>query len=349
MSEFMQRAIDIAQFGCYATSPNPNVGCVIVKDGKIIAEGYHEQFGGPHAEINALSQVSETDNVDLYVTLEPCCHFGNTPPCTQAIINARVRRVFIAMLDPNPVVHGRGVNELRAAGIEVHVDVLRQEAVELNRGFISRIERKRPWVTLKIASSIDGKIAMSSGDSKWITNEVARRDVQDLRAKSDAIITGSNTVIVDNPRLDIRDVAAINPCRVVIDSGLKTPHDAKIYDNTAQVIIATCNSELPESLIQQHIDVWCQPKVVLYDLLKYLSAEYLFNYVMVEAGAGLNTALLNAGLVDEVVLYLAPKVFGKNSLNMFNEMRFTDIDLAPSLKLHSLCDIDDNIKVVLRV
>ncbi|MBN8763533.1 MAG: bifunctional diaminohydroxyphosphoribosylaminopyrimidine deaminase/5-amino-6-(5-phosphoribosylamino)uracil reductase RibD, partial [Thiobacillus sp.] len=226
----MARALQLAARGLFTTSPNPRVGCVIVRDGRVVGEGWHQRAGSPHAEIHALQVAGEAARgATVYVTLEPCSHHGRTPPCAEALINAGVARVVAAMSDPNPLVAGGGIAMLTLAGIQAEVGLMAAEARALNPGFISRMTRQRPWVRLKTASTLDGKTALTNGASQWITGDAARADVQRLRARACALLTGSGTVLADNPRMNVRDVdIGRQPLRVVVDSTLRTPPDAAI-------------------------------------------------------------------------------------------------------------------------
>ena len=324
-ARFMARALQLARHGLYTTDPNPRVGCVVVKDGKIIGEGWHERAGEPHAEINALNQAGKmnTHSAGVYLTLEPCCHQGRTPPCTQALIKAGVRRVVAAMRDPNPLVAGKGLKELEAHGIQTDVGLMEAEAAALNPGFISRMKRGRPWVRVKLAASLDGRTGMANGDSKWITGEAARADVQKWRARSSAILTGVSTVLADDPSLNVRDFkTGRQPLRVVLDSRLRMSPRARMLRNEGKTLVVTASEDvaLAEILKKAGAEVahfsTPQKTVDLAALLKHL-AWLEVNEVLVEAGATLCGALLRAGLVDELVLYYAPHIMGNAERGMF--------------------------------
>ena len=315
---FMARALQLAALGMNTTSPNPRVGCVIVRDGSVIAEGWHEKSGGPHAEIHALRKVGAggtAQGATAYVTLEPCSHHGRTPPCADALIAAGVARVVCAMQDTNPLVAGRGLARLRAAGIEVACGLLENEARELNIGFISRMTRGRPWVRLKVATSLDGKTALANGRSQWITGADARRDVHAWRARSCAMLTGIGTVKDDNPRLNVRDVQTTRqPLRVVVDSRLEISPEAAILEGGNCLVV--CALAPPDKLAQLNargaeVDVLPNPrgKVDLSGLMQALGQRGI-NDVMVEAGLKLNGSLLREGCVDELLLYQAPMLLG---------------------------------------
>jgi diaminohydroxyphosphoribosylaminopyrimidine deaminase/5-amino-6-(5-phosphoribosylamino)uracil reductase len=324
-ARFMARALQLARRGLYTTDPNPRVGCVIVKDGKIIGEGWHERASEPHAEINALNQAGKmnTHSAGVYLTLEPCCHQGRTPPCTQALVKAGVRRVVAAMRDPNPLVAGKGLKEIESHGIQTDVGLMEAEAAALNPGFISRMKRGRPFVRVKLAASLDGRTGMANGDSKWITGEAARADVQKWRARSSAILTGVGTVLADDPSLNVRDFkTGRQPLRVVLDSRLRMSPRARMLRNEGKTLIVTASGDavLAETLKKVGAEVarisTPEKTVDLAALLKHL-AWLEVNEVLVEAGATLCGALLRAGLVDELVLYYAPHVMGSAERGMF--------------------------------
>ncbi|MHB8743655.1 MAG: bifunctional diaminohydroxyphosphoribosylaminopyrimidine deaminase/5-amino-6-(5-phosphoribosylamino)uracil reductase RibD [Sulfuricaulis sp.] len=324
-ARFMARALRLAQRGIYTTEPNPRVGCVIVKDGKIIGEGWHERAGEAHAEINALNQAGRMSvhSADVYLTLEPCCHQGRTPPCTQALIKAGVKRVVAAMRDPNPQVAGKGFKELESHDIRVDVGLMEREAEQLNPGFLSRMKRGRPYVRVKLAVSFDGRTALRDGESKWITGEAARADVQKWRARSTAILTGVGTVLQDDPSLNVRDMnIGRQPLRVVLDSRLRLPPTARILRGEGRTLVVTTSEDihLTQSLKQAGAEVACMPSsqkmVDLGALLKHL-ASLEVNELLVEAGATLCGALLRMSLVDELIIYYAPHLMGDNERGMF--------------------------------
>jgi len=354
---FMARAIQLAKKGQYTTHPNPRVGCVIVKGEQIIAEGFHQRAGEPHAEINALLQLQSkqltAQGATAYVTLEPCSHTGKTPPCSNALIEADVARVVIAMQDPNPQVAGRGIEALKDAGILVEEGLLKQQARALNPGFIKRMEQGLPWVRVKLAMSLDGKTAMASGESQWITGDAARRDVQFMRAKADTILTGSGTVLADNPSLNIRLSAAelsipnkkdlitdpVNqPTKVILDTHLKMPLDAKLLGVKGNTIICTNSQEkrLIKAFQSQGAEVLTFVKgennrLPLKSILQTL-AKRDFNEVHVEAGATLCGALIQAQLVDEIIIYMAPKLMGGDARSLLN---FSGLDsMADNVNLN---------------
>jgi diaminohydroxyphosphoribosylaminopyrimidine deaminase/5-amino-6-(5-phosphoribosylamino)uracil reductase len=318
----MARALQLARFGLYSTPPNPAVGCVIVDGrGRVIGEGAHERAGEPHAEVHALrSAGAAARGATAYVSLEPCAHHGRTPPCADALLEAGVARVVAAMRDPNPDVAGGGLQKLAEAGVATACGLLEADARELNRGFVSRAERGRPWVTLKLAASLDGRTALANGASQWITGEAARADVQKLRARASAIVTGSGTVLADDPSLTVRDTAlemrGRQPLRVVLDAQLRTPPQARILSTDASTLVLT-SSRAPADRIAtlqargaQVVTVDDAVSGLDLDAVLAQLAEERCNEVLVEAGATLAGAFVAAGLVDELVCYVAATVLG---------------------------------------
>lgn len=323
---FMSRALQLAERGRYTCHPNPRVGCVIVTDGSIVGEGWHERTGGPHAEVNALADAGDAaGGATAYVTLEPCSHHGRTPPCAQALIDAGVARVVMAMEDPNPQVAGSGRKALESAGIEVTTGVLEAQAHALNPGFIRRMTQGRPFVRLKLAASLDGRTAMASGESKWITGEPARADVQRLRAQSSAIITGAGTVLADDPSLTVRAIEVPQqPLRVVVDSHLSTPPSARLFTLPGETLVVTAMEDagaarVTEELVAAGAELLClsgNSGVDLDALLEHLASREC-NEVMIEAGSTLSGSFMAHGLVDELVLYLAPHLMGASARGLF--------------------------------
>ncbi|MDO4641796.1 MAG: bifunctional diaminohydroxyphosphoribosylaminopyrimidine deaminase/5-amino-6-(5-phosphoribosylamino)uracil reductase RibD [Neisseria sp.] len=322
----MQTALNLARQGRFSTSPNPRVGCVIAQGEQIVGQGFHIRAGGPHAEVHALNQAGAlAQNATAYVTLEPCSHHGRTPPCAEALIRAKVKRVVAAMTDPNPLVAGQGLALLKNAGITVESGLLTQEAREINRGFLSRIERGRPFIRLKCAASLDGKTALSNGQSQWITGEDARADVQILRAESCAILTGIGTVLADNPRLNVRAFPTLRqPTRIVLDSKLQTPISHHlIQDGGSSTLIATLVKDTAlhaPYLAYPHVSVVClsekNGRIDLPELMHILAGKGI-GEVLVEAGAQLNAALLENNLVDEIILYQSAKILGQSNRGLF--------------------------------
>jgi diaminohydroxyphosphoribosylaminopyrimidine deaminase/5-amino-6-(5-phosphoribosylamino)uracil reductase len=332
---FMARAIELASNGLYTTDPNPRVGCVIVKDGAIITEGWHARAGGPHAEVVALQHAGpNAAGSTVYVTLEPCFHFGRTPPCADTLIGANVAKVVVAGLDPNPLVSGKGLEKLREAGITVESDVLKAEAEALNPGFIKRMRQQLPYVRCKVAMSLDGRTAMASGESQWITGEAAREDVHQYRARSSVVMTGIGSVLADDPSLNVRlpssdDPAmhkftdADQPLRVVLDSQLQMPVDAKMLGLPGKTLVYTnSQDQQPKRSLEQ-----AGAEVVVLDskgarldlplVLQDLGKRQV-NEVLVEAGARLNGALLSQQLIDELIFYVAPSLMGDQAKGAFH-------------------------------
>ncbi len=330
--QYMAHAVQLAQGGLYSTSPNPKVGCVLVKADTVIGEGFHQKAGEGHAEVNAIATVTKIEDLQgacAYVTLEPCSHTGKTPPCADALIKAGIKRVVVGMVDPNPQVAGQGINKLKTAGIEVVTPLLKTECKALNPGFIKRMKTGKPRVFAKTASSLDGRTAMQSGESQWITGSAARADVQKLRAQSCAIITGIGTVLNDNAALTVRDKSLAlttqdgnqelrQPLRVLLDSHLRVPLDAKIFQPPGQclVVFAKENKDKLAALQGKGIETLQlannDDQVDLPALLTELSKRQC-NDVMVEAGAGLTGAFLQAELLDEMFIYMAATLMGSDA------------------------------------
>ncbi|MEY2865248.1 MAG: bifunctional diaminohydroxyphosphoribosylaminopyrimidine deaminase/5-amino-6-(5-phosphoribosylamino)uracil reductase RibD [Candidatus Methylopumilus sp.] len=328
---FMSEALRLAEKALFTTSPNPRVGCVIVQNNEIVGRGYHAKAGESHAEVLALEEAgSKSEGSDVYVTLEPCSHTGRTPPCVDALIKAKVKKVFIAMQDPNPLVSGQGIQKLKEASIEVEVGVMETQAQQLNMGFVSRMTKKLPYVRAKLAVSIDGKTALHNGKSQWITGDAARADVQYWRASSCAIVTGIGTVLSDNPKLSVRLYEnARQPLRVVVDSELKIPLDAHILHEKPLLIVYANDKQkkLPqlEALGIECTQIDDSGKVDLVALIKML-AEREMNEVWIEAGEGLNGAFLKAHLIDELMIYYAPVILGSEAKGMFTLPAYEDLE-----------------------
>lgn len=340
--QFMALALQQAEQGRNLTTPNPSVGCVLVKDGRLIGAGHTQAVGGPHAEPMALRDAIRNGEVvqgaTAYVTLEPCAHFGRTPPCANALIDAGIVRVVAALVDPHPLVAGKGLAILREAGIVVESGLMAADARESLKGFLSRIERNRPWLRLKIASSLDGKTALANGDSQWITGAAARADVQRLRARSCAMLTGSGTVLKDDPQLTVRDVdIGRQPMRVVLDSRGQMPVTAKLLSLPGKVLVVVANAPAShqDALSATGAEVISLPdgagRIDLAATLNAL-ADRGVNEVTVEAGARLNGAWLRSGLVDELVLYQAPVLLGSDAAGLadFSLARLAD-KFAPAV------------------
>jgi len=334
--ECMTLALKLSQFGRKAVGANPMVGCVITRDDQIIAQDYHHLYGKAHAEVNALEKIHyQGENSKVYITLEPCSHFGKTPPCAEALIKAGVKKVCIAMLDPNPLVSGKGIKLLQDSGIEVEVGLLEKEAKEINRGFIKRMKSGLPFVTSKIAMSLDGRTAMKNGESKWITSEASRQDVQMLRSLNQAIMTGSGTIKSDNPMMTVRaENEDSKPLRVVIDSNnIITDKSLNIFSSDAETLILNNNNS----------DILPSGKLDLKSALIKLG-EMGINNLLIEAGSGLNGAMTEAGLIDEFIIYTAPLILGSDA-NPMIEIPLKKMSDKIKLNIVELSQIDCDIKI----
>ena len=324
--QYMSRALQLARRGLYTTDPNPRVGCLLVKNNEILAEGWHQFAGQPHAEIHALQGAKDSaKDADCYVTLEPCAHSGKTPPCTDALIEAGINRVVAATIDPNPETSGKGLNMLEAAGIKTEIGLMQLQSQALNPGFESRMKLGRPFVRCKLAMSLDGRTAMANGESRWITGEASRKDVQRLRARSSAIMTGVNTVLADNPSLNVRQVDTLGrqPTRIILDTELKTPTTAKLLGLPGDTLIFTTSqdnkrkNELEDAGAKIIIEQTADRRKFLTSVLKYLTVEREVNEVLLETGATLAGSMLEAGLIDEIIVYIAPVLMGHGARALF--------------------------------
>lgn len=356
-SAHMARALQLAVRGRYTARPNPLVGCVIAKGERVIGEGWHQRAGDDHAEINALRACGdEADGATAYVTLEPCAHHGKTPPCADALIASKLRRVVAAMKDPFDQVAGRGLDKLAAAGVATDVGLMEAPARALNEGFISRVTRGRPFVRMKVAASIDGATAMTSGESQWITGPAAREDVQELRARSGAIMTGIETVLADDPALNVRserfiDVAA-QPLRVVLDSRLRTPPSAAMLKLPGETMVCCCGdydgSELVEAGAEVRFFAQKDARVDVAAVLQYL-AERQINDVLIEAGPTLTGQMLQASLVDELVIYQSPHIMGGQTRRMFDTPSWTALADRRSLAITDVRQVGADTRITARV
>ena len=352
-TQMMRQAIELARRGVESTPPNPQVGCVICQDKTVVGLGWHERAGGPHAEVVALRQAGErARGASVFVNLEPCSHVGLTGPCAQALIAAAVNEVYVACRDPNPVVDGGGLEQLRLAGINVHVGLLEAEARRLNAGFMSRFERGRPRVRLKLAASMDGRTATHTGHSQWITGAAARADVQSLRARAGAVLTGIGTVLADNPRLNVRRAEfERQPLRVVVDSSLRTPVNAPLITVPGRVLVAVAEpgrgSEGEFSNIDNVTVVHLPDRDGRIDLnaLMFVLAAEKVNDVLVECGPVLAGALMRQRLVDDAVIYIAPKIVGNTGLPMFDLPSITRMDQALGGEITEVTKIGSDIRV----
>jgi diaminohydroxyphosphoribosylaminopyrimidine deaminase / 5-amino-6-(5-phosphoribosylamino)uracil reductase len=355
--EFMLRALKLAQLSAFHATPNPRVGCVIVREGRVIGEGYTQPPGSNHAEIEALLDARRNGHdvrgSTVYVSLEPCSHFGRTPPCATALTEAKVGRVIAAVEDPNPQVSGTGLDMLRAGGVDVRCGLLEQEAVDLNCGFFARMTRGRPWVRVKIAASLDGKTALESGVSQWITSEEARRDGHAWRARACAILTGIGTVRADNPQLNVRLVETKRqPLRVLVDSRLEVDPQARIFDGEGPVLVAcaVADRKREAAISGRGAEVLrlSNPdgKVDLVALVKELARRGL-NEIHVEAGFKLNGSLVQAGVVDELLVYLAPVLIGE-AQGMVHLPALSDLAQAQRLTFREVTQVGEDVRILAR-
>ncbi len=349
----MARALRLAERGAYTTKPNPMVGCVIAHGDEIAGEGWHERAGEAHAEIHALRAAGErAKGATAYVTLEPCAHTGRTGPCADALIAAGVGKVVAAMRDPFPQVAGKGFDKLRAAGIEVQHGLLEAQARQLNRGFLSRVERGRPWLRVKLGMSLDGRTAMANGDSKWITGEAARADVARWRARSGAILTGANTVLADDPQLTVRfddGTPFVAPLRVVLDAGMATIARGRVREGDAPTLyLHAPDAKLPREVQVQHQAVALDDgRLDLRAVLELLAARGV-NEVQVEAGATLAGAFLAENLADEVLLYIAPVLLGDTARPLFAGLGINEMAQKLQLKLVESRQVGADLRLLLQ-
>jgi diaminohydroxyphosphoribosylaminopyrimidine deaminase/5-amino-6-(5-phosphoribosylamino)uracil reductase len=352
--EAMARALALAEQGLTTATPNPRVGCVIVRDGKTVGEGWHRRAGEAHAEALALAAAGEAARgATVYVTLEPCSHFGRTPPCADALIAAGIARVVAAMKDPNPKVAGSGLAKLRAAGIATEYGLLASEAWELNPGFITRMTHRRPWLRLKAAATLDGKTALKNGLSQWITGPEARADGHRWRARACAVLTGIGTVEADDPQLTVRDIPCERqPLRILVDARLKVDPAARILQNaSATIITASADPARTRRLAELGHRVLCLPAADGYVDLRALPHELAaleLNEIHIEAGAGLNGALLAAGCVDEFLLYLAPMALGQTARGIFDLPALSALDAAHRFDIRDCRKIGKDLRIIAR-
>ncbi len=349
---FMAIAIKLAKKGRFTTDPNPNVGCILVLNGEVVAKGWHVKAGQDHAEVNALKQVTNVKGATAYVTLEPCSHYGKTGPCCEALIAAGVKRVVVAMQDPNPLVAGKGLKKMQEAGLIVECGVLQQDAEALNQGYIKRMTTGLPFVCSKLGMSLDGRTAMASGESQWITSPQSRMDVQSLRAESSVVLTGINTVLADDPSLNVRlDVEVKQPIRVILDSLLKMPLTAKMLTLAGESWILTVSEDkhriirLEAAGFQVFQIKNNENRLDLEAVMVFLGQKKI-NTVLVEAGAILNGALLKQGLVDEWVVYMAPCILGDQGRGLFHLPEMQTMGDKKQLKITNVRQVGPDLRLV---
>jgi diaminohydroxyphosphoribosylaminopyrimidine deaminase / 5-amino-6-(5-phosphoribosylamino)uracil reductase len=350
----MARALELAARGLYTTTPNPRVGCVIVHGEDVVGEGWHERAGSAHAEAVALERAgARAAGATVYVSLEPCAHHGRTPPCSDALAGAGVARVVAAMTDPNPLVAGKGLERLSATGVETASGLMEREARALNAGFVSRMERARPWVRVKIAASLDGRTALASGAARWITGPAARRDGHAWRARACAVMTGTGTVRHDDPQLDVRCVETTRqPVRIVVATRFETPPGARVIGPGTLVVGAQPDADRMAALGACGAETLVVPAagegVDLNALLKELARRQM-NEIHVEAGARLNGALLDAGVADELIVYLAPQVLGSTARGMFELPPLEALPARHRFEVRELSMIGGDVRIVAEV
>lgn len=358
---YMAEAMRLARKGLFTVRINPRVGCVLVKGGRIVGHGYHAYAGQQHAEINAINNAAEdVENSTVYVTLEPCSHHGKTPPCTESLVAAGIRRVVVATQDPNPLVNGKGLAYLNEKGLETHCNVLENEALELNKGFFQRMRTGRPYVTVKSAISLDGKTALSSGKSQWITCQAARLDVHKLRARSCAILTGIGTVLADDPLLSVRlsheqlglEAKPEQPIRAVVDTHLRIPESAKMLQSPGRTIVYTGSKDTSkiDRLQRENVEIvkmQATEMLELAEVLQDLGARGI-NEVLIEAGATLVGSLLHQGLVDEMVIYMAPHLIGETGKGLAGLPMITDMQDRLAMRVEEISAIGVDIRLRVR-
>ncbi len=344
----MSMAIQLAKRGRYTCQPNPQVGCVIVRNNQLLGSGWHVRAGERHAEINALANVEDASGARLYVSLEPCSHTGRTPPCVTSIIDSDITEVYIAMRDPNPLVSGKGIEVLEQAGINVKQGLLEEQARALNPGFIQRMENNRPYIRCKLAMSVDGKTALANGNSQWISSEQSRHDVHKMRAASSAIMTTADNVIKDNPALTARGLTFEHrqPLRIVIDRNLKVPADARTLNQEGRTIIYSEQNVLTDNEKGQAeivsipaSDDWLE------QVMNHLATHYEVNDLLIEAGSEFCAALLQHKLIDELIIYVAPRLLGSDARSLLSFTGLQELDQAYALSLRDIRQFGDDIRL----
>ena len=353
---YIKLTLEIAKKGIGSVSPNPLVGAVLVKDGKIIGAGYHQKYGEAHAEINAINSASENvEGATLFVNLEPCSHFGKTPPCVDALLESKIKKVVIGTLDMNPIVCGSGIQKLKANGVEVKVGILENECVELNKFFFKNVTKKTPYVTLKSAITLDGKIADESYQSKWITSTASRKQVHKLRAEYDSVLVGANTVNKDDPQLTVRLVEGRNPKRIILDPQLKSCIERKIFHSEKNVLLVTSaeKKNSPKAKVLQELGVKLlflrtdeQKRFHLKTVLKKIGDETITS-ILVEGGAKVYNSFIKENLFDEMQIFIAPKLLG-SGIQFLSDFGIKEMSKARKLSLHSFEKYDDDLLLNLR-
>ncbi|CAL4322701.1 Riboflavin biosynthesis protein RibD [Buchnera aphidicola (Pterocallis alni)] len=356
----MKKAIKLAKKGIYTTHPNPNVGCIIVNNKKIVGQGWHKKAGDHHAEIYAIQMAGKlTQNSTAYISLEPCNHVGKTPPCCEAIIQSGIKRVVISMLDPNPKVSGKGIQYLKKSGIKITLGIMSKESKEINQGFLKRISTGIPWVTIKMAISVDGKIAMKNGDSKWITSKKSIQNVHKLRATSSAILSTSNTILQDNPKLTVRYKHVNNkqnilpytqPIRIIIDSKNQIQPNHNIIKENIGIIwlIRLCKDKIQWPNHVKQIIIPAYKNYINFKKLLIFLGKKKINKLWIECGAHLFSNILSMQIIDEIILYIAPKMLGNNAYSFFFNKKKVNINQKPNLIFKNIKMIGQDIRLIIQ-
>lgn len=352
--QFMAHALQLAKRGRH-TDPNPRVGCVLVVEDKIIGQGWHDKCGEAHAEIKALKDAHPNTAHTAYITLEPCCHHGQTPPCVERLIDHRIKKVIVAMIDANPLVAGKSLDILKQAGIESEHGLLQDQAHQLNLGFSKRMATGMPYVRCKLASTLDGRTALANGKSQWITDQAARHDVQKLRARSSAIITGVNTILADDAKLTVRDITMTKqPLRVILDRTLRTPKTATCLQLEGNTVIYTTlnDAQKKAALTTEKVKVESisptDERSFIVQVLQHLAQHYTINEVLVEAGAKLSGAFIQERMIDELICYMSPKLFGHHGNALCELDNIEEVDLAHHFRWSDVCHVGNDLRLVAR-